>query len=577
MRKSVLLFATMFLAPLCPAQVHQRVVLDEISIGGIGHGFNIDRGVQLTEKSESMFWSIPTPNSLVRVGARGGEILFTFSKDLVLPGNRVISSGTPDLREFNRNGDVAFLTETRLKNGGDATDRDALYLFLRKKLYKVALEGEPAPGGGIFSTLLGFKFSDNGIIAFRATTIGGGGTGIYRAQVTSDKIVVSKVAVVGDSSPDGGRFKSFEDTRYLRVNNQGAILFGAETTENSSRLFHHLSEKISLAVPEGTKEPNLSEYWLNNSGNILIGDSIFNDVSIGRPNEPRTFLMKAVESGPIGTAWRDHDISAVTNILSDSTFVFTGNERGGVFGSSFNESAPGIFLWTAGNIKKIALTSDTPPGGGFYDEFEVLGAGGGWVYFHASLTGGEAILRGDGTKVERVISTGDFLEGKLVDSLFNARWDGAAVNGKGQILYPVGVQSSGGLSSDALYLWPTEPKPAIQVQQPKGNDLVNRKANLSFGKAKVGTTGRTLTFHINNTGTASLSSLTVLLTGRHSKDFTLSAPKKTVLGPRASISFKVTFRPTGKNNRNAVIQILSNDKSNNPFNISINGNGTLAR
>lgn len=574
----VFFFTSILLTSLCPARVHQRVILDEMDVGSKSHGFRTSPGVLLNEKSECLFWTDSSPASLIKVGARGvGEIVF--SANLELPGNRVLPYGL-DYQKFNRNGDVGFLAETQQKNGDSTTNRNGIYLFKSKKLHKVALEGDSAPGGGVFSGFLGdsssfppFQFSDNGIMVFAATTLGGGGEGIYRAQVVSDKIVVSKVAVIGDASPDGGRFKNFEDTRYLRINRHGAVLFGAETTINSSRLFHHLKEDLSLALPSAAEQPFLNEYWLNNSGTILIADSISKYISVGPPNSERTMLIEAPEFIPNGSYYRYYDYPTIKSIVSDSYFVFTAQENEGELFSWSDQKAPGIYLWNSGKVKKIALESDTPPEGGFYSDLKVLGAGGGWVYFHADLSGGEAILRGNGTTVERVISTGDFLEGHLVNSLYFAESHGCSVNGKGQILYPVGLKSAGGASSDGLYLWPVDRKPVIQVQQPKGNYLDSGRANLSFGITKVGAKGRSLTFQISNTGTAPISSLKVRLVGEHPKDFTLTPLKKNSIDPRSSALFQVTFRPTGKNKRTAVIQIFSNDKSSSPFNIQINGRG----
>lgn len=118
------------------------------------------------------------------------------------------------------------------------------------------------------------------------------------------------------------------------------------------------------------------------------------------------------------------------------------------------------------------------------------------------------------------------------------------------------------------------PKAAdISIQQPAGSELTDGSAKKSFGTAKLGKKGVAKTFTIKNTGSATLKNLAVAVTGKHKKDFAAGAPAKTSLAPGASTTFKVTFKPTAKGTRNAALEVKSNDKDENPFDIKVTGLG----
>jgi hypothetical protein len=113
--------------------------------------------------------------------------------------------------------------------------------------------------------------------------------------------------------------------------------------------------------------------------------------------------------------------------------------------------------------------------------------------------------------------------------------------------------------------------PSITVQQPAGTYLKSGVAR-SFGPAALKSTV-TMTFTISNTGTANLTSLSVSRSGTNTKDFVVKAPLKTTLAPGAKTTFKVIFKPTAKGVRQAVLHIRSNDKDDNPFDITVTGKG----
>lgn len=114
----------------------------------------------------------------------------------------------------------------------------------------------------------------------------------------------------------------------------------------------------------------------------------------------------------------------------------------------------------------------------------------------------------------------------------------------------------------------------ISVQQPAGSELADGSAKKNFGTMKIGKTSTARTFVIRNAGTATLKSLAVKKSGTHKNDFTVTALAKTALSPGASTTFKVTFKPSAKGTRNALLQISSNDANENPFDIKLTGLGS---
>ena len=118
-----------------------------------------------------------------------------------------------------------------------------------------------------------------------------------------------------------------------------------------------------------------------------------------------------------------------------------------------------------------------------------------------------------------------------------------------------------------------EPKPEIEVHQPATSKLTDGRSKRSFGAAKRGRKGRTLTFRVTNTGDAVLDDLSLTKAGKHPQDFIISNLKLSQLAPRASTSFKVTFTPRGTGSRSTTLRLASNDADESPFDINLTGRG----
>jgi hypothetical protein len=115
------------------------------------------------------------------------------------------------------------------------------------------------------------------------------------------------------------------------------------------------------------------------------------------------------------------------------------------------------------------------------------------------------------------------------------------------------------------------PAPEIALRQPAATELQSGEAR-SFGNVSLGA-GSSLSFRLDNTGTAMLSGLTLTTNGDHAGDFAPSAANLPDLAPGASATFTVTFTPHARGPRTTELHIASNDADENPFVVSLAGTG----
>ena len=114
--------------------------------------------------------------------------------------------------------------------------------------------------------------------------------------------------------------------------------------------------------------------------------------------------------------------------------------------------------------------------------------------------------------------------------------------------------------------------PEIVVEQPAGTDVADGGTK-SFGNVLVGSNA-SLTFTVKNTGTASLTGLTITTDGANPGDFSVTAPPVAPVAAAGSTAFVLRFTPAAAGSRSATIHIASNDSDENPFDITLTGTGT---
>jgi uncharacterized delta-60 repeat protein len=130
--------------------------------------------------------------------------------------------------------------------------------------------------------------------------------------------------------------------------------------------------------------------------------------------------------------------------------------------------------------------------------------------------------------------------------------------------------NSGGLIETLLTYSGAVDKPEIALEQPAGANL-DDGASHDLGSVLVGASGN-LIFTLKNTGNAALTGLSLTKDGVNSADFSVSAIP-TSLAAQSSTTFTVTFAPTATGARTAAIHIASDDEDENPFDLTLTGNG----
>jgi hypothetical protein len=99
-----------------------------------------------------------------------------------------------------------------------------------------------------------------------------------------------------------------------------------------------------------------------------------------------------------------------------------------------------------------------------------------------------------------------------------------------------------------------------------------------FGNLNVATGSQERTFTLENRGDAPLElsgAPPVEVTGPHAADFTVTPPAETTLAPGASTTFTVKFDPSVRGLRTATLGIASNDLSEDPYAIALQGAGFI--
>jgi len=116
------------------------------------------------------------------------------------------------------------------------------------------------------------------------------------------------------------------------------------------------------------------------------------------------------------------------------------------------------------------------------------------------------------------------------------------------------------------------PAPDIEVRQ--GTTLLPHAGSepFDFGNINQGFTSTTVTFTINNIGTAELNSLATTLSGADASLFTVSAPLTNTLAAGGSTTFTMTFTPDSDGDKTATVEIANNTGTN-PYTFTVTGTG----
>lgn len=146
-----------------------------------------------------------------------------------------------------------------------------------------------------------------------------------------------------------------------------------------------------------------------------------------------------------------------------------------------------------------------------------------------------------------------------------------------------GSSYRGDMSIDSTTLTITASSPEINIRGnatniADGDTTPSLLDDTNFGNVDVAAGTNPNTFTIQNLGTTALNltggSPYVAITGANAGDFTLTANPSTPIASGNNTTFTITFNPSAAGIRTATLSIENNDSNENPYNFSIQGNGT---
>ncbi len=321
----------------------------------------------------------------------GEEELFVgdLSAPMVRLGESALQGGVFDYFYYvamNSSGQSIFQASTSISSG--------IYSPLGGVLNRIVGTGDPAPGGGRFSDIRNASINNAGDIAFA----GYGNFARSPAVFVSSGGEFHQLVGFGDPAPAGGTFRSFWN---ISLNDAGQVAF------------------TGIVSP-----PTRRGVFLWSNGNTL---------SIAQTGDPAPGGGTFVIPGPTIPSPYAPSVNAAGQIVFGA-------------GLSSPNGLPGVFLFSAGSLSRIAGPGDPAPGGGTFvsPHFGSLNDLGE-VSFATSLnpSGFGIYLASQGT-INKIVATGD--PAPSGDTF--SRVDATRLNSQGQVAF----QGSTNVTDDAIYL-----------------------------------------------------------------------------------------------------------------------------
>ena len=119
----------------------------------------------------------------------------------------------------------------------------------------------------------------------------------------------------------------------------------------------------------------------------------------------------------------------------------------------------------------------------------------------------------------------------------------------------------------------TATAPEMVVEHPANTILVDGAASIDFGSVFTNSNAD-LVFTVKNTGNADLTGLTITMDGTGAAMFSVVANPTAPVAPSGNASFTLRFSPISVGAKTAALHIASNDRDENPFDITLTGTGS---
>jgi hypothetical protein len=339
----------------------------------------------------------------------------------------------------------------------------------------IALEGNPVPGGGTFSSWFGPpQINEAGQVAFRADIDTGAGyddAAVFRGTGGP----VTLIAREGQAAPDGNGTLSWLWSDFPALNKSGQVAFSANlqgtsggTTDNRA-IFRGNGGALTQIARAGQTAPdgngvfsgyNFSYTSLNNTGQAAFGLDL-TGTSGGTKDDSGIFLG---DGGPITQVAREGDITpdgtgylgpfGTPSLNNAGEVAFTAEITGTKGGL---RDGSGIFRGAGRRLTQIARTGQSAPdGNGTFSYFEFWAGemnDKGQLAFRAYLTGTSGgtsddlgLFFFDGVGLQQIARAGQSLGGSIINGL---GLNNDCINELGQVAYRAHLIDG----KEAVVLW----------------------------------------------------------------------------------------------------------------------------
>ena len=394
------------------------------NVAAIGNGSAIG-GTFSDFIDPSGFPTVPIPNNQGRVvywgdvsGGSGPEGVFitdapTSASQVITgpvagepaPGTNGGTFGTAFDLDINSAGGAVFANDV---TGGSASS--GIFLFFAGSALEaagpvqdVALQGQPAPGGGSFGDFYFPVNNDNNQIVAKATTTGGPGEGLYLFFAGT----AARMAASGETAPGGG----------------GTYLFFA-----GSPSINNTGQAASVSTLSG----GASGLYLFFAGSTPIPGASCGTVQSMGANYQQCRLASSTDTVPGGGTYL---FFAGSPSINDSGLVAqraTLSSGEGLYLFFAGSPPSGGTCQLAGGIRqcKLAATNDGAPGGGTFNTFGNPSINSnGQVVASATVSGGSEglFLFFAGQPTTRLASVGDAAAGSSIAGFSDATINDAGV------------------------------------------------------------------------------------------------------------------------------------------------------
>jgi len=370
---------------------------------------------------------------------------------------------------LNNMGQVAFIGSLANHVGG-------IYLYSDGMITRVAGQGDAIGREPRFASASGLTIDAAGQVAFSGETFPGGHALFDEAH--------NPIAHPGDPAPEGGVFTSVS---LPTGNDRGDIVFLAANSNGHTTAY--LSSEGSLKRIVGTGDPapqgeTFQAFYfssLNNEGEIaFVG-------AVSPSNRYGIYVGSAEFRGIVSTG--DPAPGGGTFTLFQSVSL---NDSGQVLFSASVAvpSRSGIFLWSDGSVRAIAQAGNGAPGGGtFLSVSQPSLNASGQVAFHGSLFRSSGIFLSSGGVVTSIARSGDPAPGGTISAVACPSLNDA---GQVALLATVGGRAGIYLSSEGALntiVRQGDPAPGGSIFTSFRSPRLNARSQVAFMGVVSGSTG----------------------------------------------------------------------------------------